>query len=311
MPILNTGITDAAGATSSLAENRERYAQYFTDKSGDEMSMDTFYKLLSAEMSNQDPMEPMSNTEFISQMASFTSLQTQKDALYYSNANYAQSLVGKTVTVASYTAGEFKTESGIVTSMNLAGGDFHVKVNGKDYAMKDVMEVMPSSNPFAVSSTDLFYASALIGKRVSVSSKNAEGADIGVIGLVQRVEVQNGAINVVVDDMAFPLDAVLIIEDAATGSMTDTPSTGGTDTETPGTDNSGVTTPGGTTTEDPDAASNPGGTTTEDPDAASNPGGTTTTDPNAGTTTPDPNAGTTTPAAGTTVDPVTGQVITP
>ncbi|MFW5883385.1 MAG: flagellar hook capping FlgD N-terminal domain-containing protein [Verrucomicrobiota bacterium] len=40
---------------------------------------DDFLKLLSVQMTNQDPMEPMKDTEFIAQMASFTSLEQMKD----------------------------------------------------------------------------------------------------------------------------------------------------------------------------------------------------------------------------------------
>ncbi|MDE8719194.1 flagellar hook capping FlgD N-terminal domain-containing protein, partial [[Eubacterium] siraeum] len=52
-----------------------------------------------AEMSNQDPLEPTSNTEFVSQMAQFTAFQAQQDNLKYSMSNYAAGLVGKTLSM--------------------------------------------------------------------------------------------------------------------------------------------------------------------------------------------------------------------
>ena len=39
-----------------------------------QLKMDDFLKLLTAQMQHQDPLEPMKDTEFIAQMASFSSL---------------------------------------------------------------------------------------------------------------------------------------------------------------------------------------------------------------------------------------------
>jgi flagellar basal-body rod modification protein FlgD len=208
--------------TASVAENYEKYAMYFDSSATkkDELSMDTFYKLLTAEMTNQDPMEPMSNTEFISQMASMTSLKTQQDALYYNNANYAASLVGKTVTAAAMSGTEMKSDTGVVTSMNLSGGSFRVKVNGTDYLLSNIMEVLPAKNPYEASSQDAAYATALIGKQVTVTSKNSSGDSVVETGTVERIEIKDGAVNVVVNGLAFPLSGVVKAENAASGSGT-------------------------------------------------------------------------------------------
>jgi flagellar basal-body rod modification protein FlgD len=42
---------------------------------GDEMGQDTFIKLLTTQMQNQDPMSPMDNQAFIQQLTSFSSLE--------------------------------------------------------------------------------------------------------------------------------------------------------------------------------------------------------------------------------------------
>ena len=66
----------------SVQSNHEKYKDLFKNSGkNDTISTDTFFSLLMAEMSNQDPLEPTSNTEFVSQMAQFTALQAQQDNL--------------------------------------------------------------------------------------------------------------------------------------------------------------------------------------------------------------------------------------
>jgi len=206
-------------STQSIAENRQKYAKYFTAKDKDAFSMENFFTLLMAEMSNQDPLEPMSNTEFISQLANFTALKAQQDALYYQNANYAQSLVGKTVTVATMAGSKLNTDSGIVTSMSLSEGSFMVKVNGKDYALSNIMEVLPSHNPYTITGNDGAYATSLIGKKVTVVGKDEAGRNIIENGVVSRIEIMDNQINLIMDiegkELAYPLASVIKVEDAA------------------------------------------------------------------------------------------------
>ena len=51
----------------SVQSNHEKYKDLFKNSGkNDTISTDTFFSLLMAEMSNQDPLEPTSNTEFVS-----------------------------------------------------------------------------------------------------------------------------------------------------------------------------------------------------------------------------------------------------
>jgi flagellar basal-body rod modification protein FlgD len=175
--------------------------------------MENFFNLLMAEMKNQDPLEPMSNTEFISQLANFTALKAQQDALYYQNANYAQSLVGKTVTVATLGGSSLAVESGIVTSMSLSEGQFMVKVNGKDYALSSIMEVLPSHNPYTITGNDGAYATSLIGKQVTVVGTDSAGRRIIETGTVNRIEIADNQINIIMDGLSYPLSSVIRVED--------------------------------------------------------------------------------------------------
>lgn len=76
-----------------------------------------FLKILAAEMQNQDPTNPTSNTEFISQLAQFTSLEQMQnisDALNASLLMQSAGLIGKSALVEDGIQG--KVESILVDS---------------------------------------------------------------------------------------------------------------------------------------------------------------------------------------------------
>jgi len=99
------------------------------------LDKDDFLKLLIVQLTNQDPTEPMKDTEFIAQMAQFSSLEQMVNmsnelALVSSIATRGQafSMLGKAVTI---TEGN-NTIEGIVEEVS--GGDFpQVLVNGIYY----------------------------------------------------------------------------------------------------------------------------------------------------------------------------------
>ncbi|MEM8548662.1 MAG: flagellar hook capping FlgD N-terminal domain-containing protein, partial [Pseudomonadota bacterium] len=76
-----------------------------------DVTQDEFLTLLLAQLENQDPLEPMDNTEFLSQLAEVTTasgigeLQASFDSfsstIYADQALQASSLVGRNVMVAS------------------------------------------------------------------------------------------------------------------------------------------------------------------------------------------------------------------
>ncbi len=61
-------------------------------KGNDEMDKDAFLKLLVTQLQNQDPLEPTDNTEFVSQLAQFSSLEG------INNLNMSMEGISKSVT---------------------------------------------------------------------------------------------------------------------------------------------------------------------------------------------------------------------
>lgn len=223
----------AVDSIGSIQENRIKYAQYFSDKQNGDLSVDDFYTLLLAEMTNQDPLEPTSNTEFISQMATFTSMKSQQDALYYSNASYASSLVGKTVLVATTSGSKLNTITGVVSNINLSGTNFTVTVNGKEYDLKNIMKIVSdtdtSSTATSTVGTDGAYATSLIGKRVTISATTSSGSTVYEQGTVDSIEVKDGQFSVIVNGLSYKLGDVIKVQNENTASTDKTETAESTD----------------------------------------------------------------------------------
>ena len=138
------GVT--ASSSSTIQSNYEKYKSYFATDTSTSLDQDDFLTLMVEQLKNQDFTNPTDNSEFISQMAQFSALQSQQQMTYYSQASYAASLVGKTVVVGYTDAnGAYVTDEGAVSSMKFSGNDFLFVVNGYAYSSTNIMEVKSST----------------------------------------------------------------------------------------------------------------------------------------------------------------------
>ena len=108
-----------------------------------ELGKDDFLKLLLTQLSNQDPTRPMENTEFIAQMAQFSSLEQMTNMstefaklANMLNSNEAVSLLGKNVTIST---GDTSV-NGVVEAVT-RGEDPQVEVNGMLYSIDQIKSV--------------------------------------------------------------------------------------------------------------------------------------------------------------------------
>lgn len=107
-----------------------------------ELGMNDFLNLIVAQMKNQDMNNPMDNTQFIAQMAQFSSLQAMNDLAKISLQGQATQLIGKNVIVGKYNdKGELELQQGLVQAVTVYQGETKIYINDMEYEYKDVMEI--------------------------------------------------------------------------------------------------------------------------------------------------------------------------
>jgi flagellar basal-body rod modification protein FlgD len=112
------------------------------------LGQDDFLKLLATQMSNQDPLQPMTDTSFIGQMAQFSALEQnramQTDLAQLTSdqqLGQADSLLGKTVT---FQGEDGAASSGVVSAIQIQDGTPLLIVNGQSLLLSDVETITPA-----------------------------------------------------------------------------------------------------------------------------------------------------------------------
>lgn len=112
-------------------------------KTTDGMDKDSFLQLLVAQMKYQDPLEPTSNTESISQYAQFSQVQELQNVSGSMDLQRASALVGKEVWVETTTStGMVKPIRGRVDYVVYDNGKPYVAINEELYELSKVNTVV-------------------------------------------------------------------------------------------------------------------------------------------------------------------------
>ena len=115
--------------------------QLTAEKNG--MDKEAFLQLLVAQMQYQDPLEPTSNTEFISQYAQFSQVEQMQNMAATSELARATSLVGSHVYVKTTgTAGAPKYVYGKVDYVAFESNKAYVSIDEALYSIDDVDTVV-------------------------------------------------------------------------------------------------------------------------------------------------------------------------
>lgn len=141
-PISSTSSTAVASSSSSASSST--------------LGQDAFLKLLIAQLSNQDPLQPMDGTQFVTQLAQFSAVEQATAQTQSLNAisaqltgiaaNDAVGLVGKHVTVQSTQFTSDGTDPS-QANVSLAGAAASVTVSITDSAGNAVRTLNLGANP--------------------------------------------------------------------------------------------------------------------------------------------------------------------
>ncbi len=117
-----------------------------------ELGKDDFLKLLTQQLKNQDPMNPMNDMEFINQMSSFSSLEQMVNMnksletfiQTFSTNSHTQAMMFLGTTVTAQTGDMDEAVTGVVEMVGFKDGKPFLKVGDQAFDLEDVQLVSPT-----------------------------------------------------------------------------------------------------------------------------------------------------------------------
>lgn len=132
-------VEDGKIVESASAESLAKGVQ---KKSNSTVDKDQFLQLLVAQMKYQDPLEPTSNTEYISQYATFSELEQMQNMSASLELARASQLVGQEVLIeVADSAGRTTVVQGNVDYVVYENNKAYLSINGELYSMDDLQTV--------------------------------------------------------------------------------------------------------------------------------------------------------------------------
>lgn len=123
------------------------YNAVFGDEDDSDLSINDFFNLMITQLTNQDFMNPMDDTEYMSQMAQFATMQEMMDLCQYSKQNYVMSMLGKEVTIGkNKIGGSTESVTGVVEKIVLEDDEYKIYIDGKPYDLSKVTQISAGKN---------------------------------------------------------------------------------------------------------------------------------------------------------------------
>lgn len=187
--------TNAAKRAQSTGTGKEAASAKAVNGTSYDKNM--FLKLLAAEMQYQDPMSPTQNSQYVSEMATFSQVEATQSVSSSVNGMSTANLVGKYVTIGT----DNGDVTGIVDYYTKKDDGIYIGVNDKEYkadnitgvkdasyyeaklaasSLSTLLSKVPSADNFTLQDEDSFTAAKTLYDSLStyakqfVSAKDAE-----------------------------------------------------------------------------------------------------------------------------------------
>ena len=149
-----------------------------------DMDKDAFLQLLVAQMKYQDPMEPTSNTEYISQYAQFSQVEQIQNMAGSMDLQRASQLVGQEVYIKTTGSnGESKYVQGKVDYVVYENGKAFLSINESLYSIDDLDTVVDREYLKAYDKAEAFVVS--VNKLPGIG--NVEESDLETIDELAKI----------------------------------------------------------------------------------------------------------------------------
>ena len=137
---MSTSVIGSTALNSLYAPSNQTSTNSSIKKS-DGLGESDFLNLLITQLKNQNPLDPMKDTDFIAQLANFSNLQQMTNVntnvsslLQQQNIANATAMIGKQVTTSD-------GKSGIVSQVSMDSGKVSIYVGTNKYSMSDITAV--------------------------------------------------------------------------------------------------------------------------------------------------------------------------
>ncbi|MBE6844130.1 MAG: hypothetical protein E7508_00255 [Ruminococcus sp.] len=131
---------------NGTASTGKTYNAVFGDGNSD-LSVNDFFNMMINQLTNQDFMNPVDDTQYLAQMAQFSTMQEMMDLCQYSKQNYVMGMLGREVTVSkNEIGGETTSITGKVEKITIEDDEYKIYVNGVPYDYNKVTMINDASS---------------------------------------------------------------------------------------------------------------------------------------------------------------------
>ena len=157
------------------------------------LTIESYFKLLSAQLAHQDMSNPMDNSEMMAQMTQMAMVQSlgtmtsnMKEEMALTKTTYLAGLIGKDVTVKVPDADKNpdpnapKEKSGIIASVNMKGNEASFRIEGDttEYPLESLLQIGKLSTGTATTAATAMNATGTQGTAAGAATAGAAPAGV-------------------------------------------------------------------------------------------------------------------------------------